>query len=656
MNRFRATSELLGDASILEESARGPESVRIGHLERVVHAAQEYLFGIQEPDGHWRARLEGDSILESEYVLLMHFLGRAGEPKVRKAADYLRRAQMETGGWAHYHGGPAEVSASVKAYFVLKLMGDRPEDPHMVRAREMILRAGGIEACNSFTRIYLAIFGQYPWSRCPAVPPEMMLLPRWSPLHIYRMSAWSRTIVVPLSMIWAHRPSVAVPEEASIAELFVPGRAPTMDLQAAARFWRLLFTGLDVALKGIEELPVKPLRERGLREAERWILKRLDKSDGLGAIFPPIINTILALRCHGYAADHPVIQSQVAELEKLELEDEKDLRIQPCLSPVWDTALTMNALLGSGISGEDPRLLSGARWLLEKEVRETGDWAMTCEPVAPGGWYFEYANEFYPDLDDTTQVLSVLGRIRFPDPEEDRRRTDAMRRGLDWMRAMQNADGGWAAFDRGCDSEFLTHVPFADHNAMIDPSCEDITGRALETFSLLRPSGGDAAVQRAGQFLLRRQEADGTWYGRWGCNYLYGTWLAVHGLTREFLPSSDARIQRAVAWVRSRQNADGGWGELPRSYDDPSTKGDGPSTAAQTAWAVLTLLAAGDHTSASLVRGITYLLETQRADGSWYDEAWTGTGFPRVFYLKYHLYATYFPLLALGTYREKVTA
>lgn len=616
--------------------------------------AQDYLFSIQSSDGHWRARLEGDSILESEYVLLMYFLGRHREERVARVADFLRNSQMPEGGWAHYHGGPAEVSASVKAYFVLKLLGDSPDAPHMVKAREMILRAGGVEACNSFTRIYLAIFGQYPWSRCPAVPPEMLLLPRWSPLNIYRMSAWSRTIVVPLSMIWAYRPTVAVSADAAISELFIAARPARAEQQASFRFWRLLFSGLDVALKGIENLPIKPLRERGLEEAERWILERLEKSDGLGAIFPPIINTIIALRARGYEMEHPVLRAQIAELENLELEADGNVRVQPCLSPVWDTALTLHALLGSGIPGSDPRILAGANWLLGKEVRTKGDWAVECSAVEPSGWYFEYANEFYPDVDDTTQVLSALARVKFPREREEAACREAVKRGIDWMTAMQNDDGGWAAFDRGCDSEFLTHVPFADHNAMIDPSCEDITGRAMETFSLLGYSANDLRVQKAGQFLLSKQEPDGTWYGRWGCNYIYGTWLAVTGLTQGFLAPTDVRIQRAVDWVKRCQNNDGGWGELPRSYDDPSAKGTGPSTAAQTAWALLTLLAVEDPDSAAVERGIRYLLATQLPDGSWYDEAWTGTGFPKVFYLKYHLYATYFPLLALGAYREKI--
>jgi squalene-hopene/tetraprenyl-beta-curcumene cyclase len=631
-------------------SAAFPEGVR-----NAISAGRRFLLSLQQEDGHWCGELEGDTILESEYALTMHFLGRTGEERIRKAAEHLRRKQLPDGGWAIYPGGPAEVSASVKAYFVLKLVGDDPQAPHMSRARETIRAMGGIDACNSFTKIYLSLFGQYDWDRCPAVPPELVLLPDWFPFNLYRMSSWSRGIVVPLSVIWASKPFCPVPEEASLRDLAGaprPRRTRRARRPMRERLWIAFFAAIDRALKAAERANLRPLRRRALARAERWILDRLPQSDGLGAIFPPIINTILALRCLGYAADDPVLQSQVRELEKLELEDEDSLWLQPCFSPVWDTALALRGLRESGLPADHPAVLRGAEWLLSKEVRSPGDWKKRNPGGEPGGWYFEYANEFYPDCDDTAEVLTALAKVRFPDEPREAHRRDAIRRGAAWLVSMQNSDGGWAAFDRDCDDEVLTLIPFADHNAMIDPSCEDITGRTLEALSELDYPASHPAVRAAVAFLHGSRAPDGTWYGRWGCNYVYGTWLAVRGLRRSGQDAKAPAIRSAAEWLYRHQNGDGGWGELPRSYDDPDTKGVGPSTPSQTAWALLTLFAAGDFASLAVRRGIEYLLSRQRYDGSWKDEHWTGTGFPKVFYLRYHLYATYFPLWALSEYQR----
>jgi squalene-hopene/tetraprenyl-beta-curcumene cyclase len=628
----------------------------ISGVDEAAAAASRYLLSIQHEDGHWCGELEGDTILESEYMLTMHFLGRGSESRIRKAAEYLRRQQTASGGWVLYPGGPPDVSSSVKAYFALKLVGDDPNAPHMAAARKVILDLGGVEACNSFTKIYLSIFGQYEWDKCPAVPPELLLLPDWVPFSIYRMSSWSRAIVVPLSIIWACRPACAVPESAAIPELRAPSasKAGTERRRGLReRFWRSFFYGIDRTLQKVESWEYTPLRHRALDLAEEWIRQRLEQSDGLGAIFPPIVNTILALRCRGYAADHPLVRSQVEELLKLEIEDEETVHLQPCFSPVWDTALAAVALSEAGLSRDDPRLQRAAGWLLDREVRASGDWQRRIPKTPPGGWFFEYANEFYPDTDDTAEVLAALARVCFADEGQERRRVGAVERGLAWQLAMQNDDGGWPAFDRDCDNEILTFIPFADHNAMIDPSCDDITGRTLEALSRLGTASPRKPVNRAVEFLRRKQEADGTWYGRWGCNYVYGTWLALDGLKSAGEDLSQERYQRAGSWLRRHQNEDGGWGELPHSYDEPGRKGTGPSTPSQTAWALLGLFALGDHTSPSVRRGLDYLLRNQRYDGSWKDEFWTGTGFPRVFYLRYHLYATYFPLWAISVYRRQ---
>ena len=620
--------------------------VRVG---RAIQAARDYMLQIQHADGHWCGELEGDTILESEYVLTMHFIGRLHEERCRKAANYIREKMLPEGGWAIYEGGAPEVSASAKAYFVLKLLGDSPDAPHMKKAREVVCDLGGLDAANSFTRIYLAIFGQYPWERCPAVPPEIILLPGWAPINLYEMSSWTRGIVVPLSIMWASKPYCPVPEHLNIGELLLD---KSVNMSARRGFWKTIFNTTDYTLKLLERKRWSPSREKALKSCEQWMITHFDKSDGIGAIFPPIINSIIALRCLGYDNDHVLTASQIRELEKLEIEEGDTLRVAPCFSPVWDTALAMNALVESGLPGDHPALQKAAEWVLEKEVKEEGDWKVKNPEGQPGGWYFEYSNEFYPDVDDTFQVLTALSKTRLREPRLEQSKRAAMDRALAWVLTMQNKDGGWGSFDRDCDEQFLTQIPFADHNAMIDPSTSDITGRGLETFYAVGFKKDHPVVQKALAFLTREQEHDGSWFGRWGCNYIYGTWLALNGLNRIGEDMMEPRYQAAGCWLRANQNEDGGWGESPRSYEDPGSKGQGPSTPSQTAWALIGLMAIEDQTD-GLKRGIEYLVRNQREDGSWKDDYWTGTGFPGVFYLRYHLYATYFPLLALGMYQRR---
>ncbi|MEE8137510.1 MAG: squalene--hopene cyclase, partial [Thermoanaerobaculia bacterium] len=585
----------------------------------------------------------------------LHYLGRLGEERVCKAANYLRREQLAKGGWAIYRGGPADVSASVKAYFVLKLLGDAPDAPHMAKARRAILEMGGLDACNSYTKLYLSIFCQFDWDDAPTVPPEIVLFPTWFPFHIYRMSAWTRAIVVPLSIMWALKPQCQVPEHATISELRTSGppqASPVLGGEGG-RLWAAFFRLIDGFYKLLERLRLRPFRRLALERAERWVLDRLVKSDGVGAIFPPIVNTIYALDMLGYSHDDPVFESQVRELEKLEIEEGDTLRVQPCFSPVWDTSQALNALLEAELPADHSALMRAARWLLDREVQSVGDWKVNNPGGEVGGWYFEYANESYPDCDDTAEVLTALQKARFPAADRERAE-QAKQRGLKWLLSMQNRDGGWASFDKGCDQQYLTYIPFADHNAMIDPSTSDITARVLETLACYGFGRSSPVVRKAVEFLLREQEPDGSWYGRWGCNYLYGTWLALWGLKAIGEDATREWGRRAASWLRSCQNPDGGWGELPSSYDDPSLKGQGPSSASQTSWALMGLFAAGDFTSQSVERGLAYLMAAQQEDGGWQEELWTGTGFPRVFYLRYHYYCLYFPLLALATYERWV--
>lgn len=630
-------------------------SVVADGLERRLAEAREtaaaWLLDRQHPDGYWVGELEGDTILESEYILLLTFIDRLHDPRVSLLANYLREKQNPDGSWSLYPGGPGDVSGSVKAYFALKLAGISPDEPFMLRARDIIRELGGIESCNSFTKIYLAIFGQLPWSEAPAVPPEIILLPRWAYFNIYAISAWSRTILVPLAIVWAKRPTCVVPETAGLGELFTHGSPPPRPRHEAApgpsgAFWKSFFLMTDRLLKACESAGLTPLRGRALKVAEAWMLERFDRSGGLGAIFPPMIYAVMALRCLGYSDDHPSLVRARTELEAFEVRNGETLRMQPCFSPVWDTALCAFALSEAALPPDDPALSRATQWLLDREVRNPGDWKL-ADPKSPvGGWYFEFANEFYPDVDDTAMVLLALARNGARD-------SAGARRGLEWLLAMQNRDGGWSSFDRNNNRRILCHMPFADHNAMIDPSTADITGRVLE---MLAPYGyglDHPAVRRALAFLRREQEHDGSWYGRWGCNYLYGTWQVLKGLHAIGEDMSQDYVVRAAVWIRANQNADGGWGETPRSYDHPKFKAAGPSTVSQTAWALMALFATGDLDSLAVTQGLEYLLDAQTTAGTWEETHFTGTGFPRVFYLRYHLYCHYFPLMALGMYERR---
>jgi squalene-hopene/tetraprenyl-beta-curcumene cyclase len=627
-------------------------------LHSALDRARRCLLARQQTDGHWVGELQGDTILESEYILLMAFLGREREPQVVKAARYLLTQQMAEGGWNNYPDGPAELSVSVKAYFALKLAGHDPEAAYMRRARAVIRGLGGAAKCNSFTKFYLALLGQFPYANCPAVAPEMLLLPRWAYFNVYAMSSWTRTIVVPLAIFYAHKPVRRLPPELGIAELFLrPADTPLLPHAPTRRLltWTNFFLAVDRLIKHVETWPFGILRSAALRRAERWLLDHFKDSDGIGAIFPPIIYTVVALRCLGYADGSPEMQWALKQLQDLIIEEGDTVRLQPCFSPVWDTALTLNALADAGVGGAHPAVQRGVRWLLGKEVRQPGDWSIRDPHLEPAGWFFEYRNAFYPDTDDTAMVLMALARTGQAWEEgeggaQDRVPIAPARRAVNWLLAMQNRDGGWAAFDRGITREVLTKVPFADHNAMLDPSCPDITARVLEALGFFGYRPGNAQVDRALAFLHRTQEREGCWIGRWGVNYVYGTWQVLVGLHSIGFDMGQPLVRRAVAWLKQVQQAGGGWGETCRSYDDPALKGCGTPTASQTAWALLGLMAAGETNSDAVRAGIDYLLAIQQADGTWQEHEFTGTGFPKVFYLKYHMYALYFPLMALARY------
>src|SRR5262245_42368061 len=702
-HRFRFDGPHPKPASTTPERFASPDDELAAPSSRLLAAierSRDHLLSRQAPEGFWVGELEGDTILESEYILLLAYLGQGQSATARRCANYMLQKQLPEGGWALYPGGPLEISASVKAYWTLKIVGHSTDAEYMVRAREAIRQAGGAEAVNSFTRYYFALLGVIPYDKCPAVPPEIVLLPHWCPFNILEMSAWSRTILVPLSLLWAFRPQHPLPEEHNIRELFrtspeqLPasmGASSVVDPLKKSTWidWGRFFRIVDRGIKLAERLRVKPVRELAIRRAADWMIARFPESDGLGAIFPPIIWSIVALKCLGHTDDSPLVRAALLELEKLSIREGESIRLEPCRSPVWDTAIATIALCDAGMPADSAAIRSAVKWLLSKEVTTAGDWTARSANKLPGGWFFEFNNRFYPDVDDTAMVLIALARTlsatdlsrwqaeylladevpgslapievstvfarsnaiaehAVAEIETLRPVLAAISRGVRWLAGMQNRDGGWGAFDRDNDREIFTRVPFADHNAMIDPSTADLTARVLEMLAGLGLRHDHALARRAIGFLWKHQEHDHCWFGRWGVNYIYGTWQTLMGLCAVGVPASDPRIRRAVAWLKMHQQEGGGWGESAGSYDDPRLRGKGTPTASQTAWAVLGLCAAGEVESAAMDSGVKFLLDTQRDDGGWDEEEFTGTGFPRVFYLRYHLYCIYFPLMALS--------
>jgi squalene-hopene/tetraprenyl-beta-curcumene cyclase len=615
-------------------------------------AARKLLFSAQHEEGYWCGELEADTTLESDYLVLHTLLGTVDPVRFQKAANWIIQHQNEDGGWSICPTGPSNISVSVKAYFALKLAGYQADHPALERAREKILALGGVTEVNTFAKIYLCFFGQYDYDAVPAIPPEIVLFPKWFWFNLYEISSWSRAILVPLSICYAKKPFKKIPRKMGIEELFVGGMQKSrMRLRWSKKLvsWRNFFLCLDRMTHWFERVHIRPLRSIALKSAEKWMLERFEMSDGLAGIYPSIMNSAIAMRCLGYSVDDPQVIRALDEFERLGIEEGDTFRMQPCLSPVWDTAYAMFALAEAGVAANDPRMVKCADWILQKQVRNPGDWQIKNKTGKPGGWYFEFNNEFYPDVDDTAMVCLALSRVEHPNGRYQR---ESVQRAIDWVLSMQCKNGGWASFDKDNDRMVFQHVPFADHNAMLDPATVDITGRTLEMMAAYGYDKNHPAVKKAIQFLRDEQEPDGSWFGRWGVNYIYGTFLVLRGLEAIGVDNHEPFIQQAAEWLRMMQNPDGGWGESCGSYDDAALHGVGPSTPSQTAWAILGLLAVGDTRSDSVARAIAYLLRTQKEDGSWDEPLYTGTGFPRVFYLNYHLYRQYFPLLALTTYAK----
>ena len=628
------------------------DKVTASRVKEAIAASQNYLLGLQNPAGYWWAELESNATMTAEVVLLHKIWGTDRERPLHKAEAYLRSQQREHGGWELFYGDGGELSTSVEAYMALKLLGVPETDSAMKRARDFILERGGISRTRIFTKLHLALIGCYSWRGIPSLPPWVMLLPEQFLFNIYEMSSWARSSTVPLLIVLDRKPVFATSPAITLDELYAEGAERVKFELPSNSDWTDLFLLLDHAFKFAESLNLVPFREEGLKAAEKWILERQEATGDWGGIIPAMLNSLLALRCLDYDAADPIVERGLQAVDRFAIETEDTYRVQPCVSPVWDTAWVMRSLIESGIAPDHPALVQAGEWLLSKQILDYGDWTVKNRQGKPGAWAFEFENRFYPDVDDSAVVVMALDAVQLPN---ERLKQAAIARSVDWIASMQCQPGGWAAFDIDNNQDWINALPYADLKAMIDPNTADVTARVLEMLGLCNLSIDSYSRERAIAYLIREQETEGCWFGRWGVNYIYGTSGVLTALSLVAKETHQLSIERGAAWLVGCQNPDGGWGETCRSYDDPTLKGKGHSTASQTAWALVGLMAAGEATGkfarAAIERGVDYLLETQQPDGSWNEAEFTGTGFPGHFYLKYHFYQQYFPLIALGRHQ-----
>ncbi|GAA3855804.1 squalene--hopene cyclase [[Pseudomonas] carboxydohydrogena] len=627
------------------------------HLDASIASAGRALLDVQKPDHHWVFELEADVTIPSEYILMRHYFAEPVDAVLEgKIAKYLRRMQKENGGWSLFYGHEFDMSASVKAYYALKMAGDSPDAPHMKKAREAMLARGGAVKANVFTRIMLALFGQLEWKAVPVMPVEIMLLPRWFPFHLTRISYWARTVIVPLLVLMTLKPRAKNPLGIGVRELFIEDPktiGPTPKAAHQSQLWFTSFDIIDRVLRLADPLFPKATRKRAIRKAEEFVTERLNGVDGLGAIFPAMVNSIMMYEVLGYPESYPNRRLARESVERLLVIKDDEAYCQPCVSPVWDTALAAHAMIESGRDTDIEAAKAALDWLLPRQVLDVkGDWADKRPDVRPGGWAFQYNNAHYPDLDDTAVVVMAMDRVRRMDGTT--KYDEAIARAKEWILGLQSVDGGWAAFDADNLEYYLNNIPFADHGALLDPPTDDVTARCISMLAQLGDTPQTSEPMRRGiDYLRKTQLADGSWFGRWGINYIYGTWSVLCALNAAGVPHDDPMIAKAADWLEAIQNEDGGWGEDGNSYK-LDYKGYEPAatTASQTAWATLALMAAGRVDSSATHKGMKNLVQSQGADGFWQEPDYTGGGFPRVFYLRYHGYSKFFPLWAVARYRN----
>lgn len=624
-------------------------------IDNAINRAQEYFLREQKPDGYWYYPLEANATMDAEYIFFNHFMGRVDEKKHQRICEHLLAVQSDDGSWPLFYKGPGHLGNTIEAYFALKLTGYSADHPALVKAREFILAQGGLAKAPVFTRIFLAYFGQFPQHAVPALPVELVLLPPWFPLNIYEMSSWARGTVVPMAIIQAYDPHISISNTSGVTELWKdPPKESDLNFPRSSQqviSWENFFIFADKALKFLGKSPVKPLRKRALRQAERWVLDHQDTNGGWGGIQPAMLNSVMALHCLGYADDHPAVAKGIQAIEDFLIEGGGHLFFQPCVSPVWDTVWAVKALLDSGAPSNHPAVVKATDWIIDRQIFKTGDWQIKNPELEPGGWVFEFYNDWYPDVDDTAVILFTLKHVTGVD---EKKKDRAIARGINWVLGMQSRNGGWGAFDTDNTLDLWNQMPFGDMKAMTDPPTADLTGRLLEMMGVFGYDLEFRRAQKALKFIQTSQEQDGSWWGRWGVNYIYGTWSVLAGLKAIGEDMNRPYVRRAVTWLEEHQNPDGGWGEDCLSYWEPRRAGKGESTPSQTAWAVLGLLAAEDQMSPAILRGVEYLLTYQEAIGSWPEEYATGTGFPCHFYLRYYGYRNYFPLMVLGQFRTRI--